>query len=120
MLTHSSLSLSCKVDDGAHVFFMTVSHLYAVATVCHFPARWMMVLTCVARLFPHLNCVILLVGNRFPSAAFQQRMEAMAITGMKLQVRDLFDLYAAASVNVAAAAAWVHISSTWRPLQQQA
>jgi hypothetical protein len=47
----------------------------------------MMVLTCVARLFPHLNCVILLVGNRISAATFQERMEAMAITGMRLQVR---------------------------------
>jgi hypothetical protein len=48
----------------------------------------MMVLTCVARLFPHLSCVILRVGNRITADAFQQRMEALAITGMRLQVRQ--------------------------------
>jgi hypothetical protein len=47
----------------------------------------MMVLTCVARLFPRLNCAILLVGSRISPAVFAQRMEALAITGMKLQVR---------------------------------
>ncbi|WIA21335.1 hypothetical protein OEZ85_000562 [Tetradesmus obliquus] len=57
--------------------------------------RWMMVLTCVARLFPHLSCAILLVGNRISPALFQQRMEALAITGMKLQELELRFVYAA-------------------------
>jgi hypothetical protein len=85
-----------------------------------------MVLTCVARLFPHLNCVILLVGNRISPAVFQQRMEAMAITGMRLQVGIVISCCmtisdAAAIVgNAATAAAPLCSSSALRPWHSQA
>jgi hypothetical protein len=46
----------------------------------------MMVLTSVARLFPCLSSVVLLVGSRTTPAVFAQRMAALAITSIKLQV----------------------------------
>ncbi|KAF6254274.1 hypothetical protein COO60DRAFT_335956 [Scenedesmus sp. NREL 46B-D3] len=56
--------------------------------------RWMMVLTCVARLFPRLSSVILLVGNRVsPAAMFAQRMEALSITCTKVQELELRFVY---------------------------
>lgn len=48
--------------------------------------RWMMVLTCVARLFPRLTSVALLCGSRITPAIFAERMAALSITSIQLQV----------------------------------
>lgn len=48
-----------------------------------------MVLTCVARLFPRLSSVVLLCGNRVTPAIFAERMAALAITSIKVEVCSL-------------------------------
>jgi hypothetical protein len=45
----------------------------------------MMVLTCVARLFPRLNSIALLCGSRIASETFAERMAALSITSIQLQ-----------------------------------
>jgi hypothetical protein len=47
----------------------------------------MMVLTCVARLFPRLTSIALLCGSRITPAVFAERMAALSITSIQLQVR---------------------------------
>jgi hypothetical protein len=45
----------------------------------------MMVLTCVARLFPRLNAIALLCGSRITPEIFAERMAALSITSIQLQ-----------------------------------
>lgn len=45
-----------------------------------------MVLTCVARLFPRLSSVVLLVGNRISQTVLSERLASLAITSIRLQV----------------------------------
>lgn len=49
-----------------------------------------MVLTCVARLFPRLNSIVLLIGNRVTPSVFTDRLAALAITSIRLQVCDAY------------------------------